>query len=95
MQSEYVTLLRSGKFLASIWKTEGLLPQINDIIFISRGVNKVSKLGILEYARVTDISEDKRLIKAIVCRSKTGDIKNVEVDSRNCKLIYRPDNNDD
>ena len=95
MHSEYVKLLQSGKFLASIWKTEGLSPKINDIIFISRGVNKVSKLGILEYARVTDISEDKRLIKAIVCRSKTGDIKNVEVDSRNCKLIYRPDNNDD
>ena len=92
MKDEYLRMLQCGKYLPNKWKEEGLLPKIGDIIFISRGVNKVSKLGVLEYARVIDISEDKRLIKAIVCRTKSGAIKNVEVDSRNCKLIYRPDN---
>ena len=95
MHSEYVKLLQSGTFLATIWKTEGLLPQINDIVFISRGANKVSKLGCLEYARIIEVSQDKRLVKAIVCRTKSGDIKEVDVDSRNCRLIYRPDKNDD
>merc|ERR1712032_834659 len=59
MHSEYVKLLQSGTFLATIWKTEGLLPQINDIVFISRGANKVSKLGCLEYARIIEVSQDK------------------------------------
>ena len=94
MRDEYLKLLQCGKYLPNKWKKEGLLPKVGDIIFISRGVNKISKLGILEYAKVINISDDKRLITALVCRSKSGDIKRVEADSRNCKLIYRPNDDD-
>ena len=94
MRDEYLKMLQCGKYLPNKWKKEGLLPKVGDIIFISRGVNKISKLGILEYAKVINISDDKRLITALVCRSKSGDIKTVEADSRNCKLIYRPNDND-
>ena len=94
MQDEYLKMLQSGKYLPNKWKQEGLLPKVNDIIFASRGVNKISKLGCLEYARVLGVSADKRLITALICRSKSGNVKTVELDSRNCKLIYRPDEND-
>ena len=90
MHEEYLRLMQSGKYLPTKWKVEGLLPKEGDIIFVSRGQNKVNKLGCLEYARIISISEDKRLVSAIVCRSKSGELKEISVDSRNCKLVYRP-----
>ena len=90
MHEEYLRLMQSGKYLPTKWKVEGLLPKEGDIIFVSRGQNKVNKLGCLEYARIISISEDKRLVNAIVCRSKSGELKEISVDSRNCKLVYRP-----
>ena len=73
------------------WKEAGLLPKVNDIVFVSRGANKVSKLGTLEYGKVFSINPDSRRIMVDVCRSKTKEVKRIEADSRNCRLIYRPD----
>ena len=91
MRDELVKALQGGVFLPTKWKEAGLLPKVNDIVFVSRGANKVSKLGILEYGKVFSINPDSRRIMVDVCRSKTKGVKRIEADSRNCRLIYRPD----
>ena len=91
MRDEFVKALQGGVFLPTIWKEAGLLPKVNDIVFVSRGANKISKLGTLEYGKIISIDPDFRRVMVDVCRSKSKEVKRVEADSRNCRLIYRPD----
>jgi hypothetical protein len=92
MQEELVKAMRGGSFLPSKWKEEGLLPKLNDIVFVLRGANKVSKLGKMEYGKIISVSQDSRKVMVDVCRSESKQIKTVEADARNCRLVYRPDN---
>ena len=91
MKEELIKAMQGGSFLPTRWKQEGLLPKPDDIVFVMRGVNKVSKLGTLEYGKVISVSSDSRKVMVDVCRSKSKEVKRVEADSRNCRLVFRPD----
>ena len=91
MKEELIKAMKGGSFLPTRWKEEGLLPKPHDIVFVMRGVNKVSKLGTLEYGKVISVSSDSRKVTVDVCRSKGKEVKRIEADARNCRLVYRPD----
>ena len=91
MKEELIKAMKGGSFLPTRWKEEGLLPKPHDIVFVMRGVNKVSKLGTLEYGKVISVSSDSRKVTVDVCRSKSKEVKRIEADARNCRLVYRPD----
>ena len=91
MKEELIKAMKGGSFLPTRWKEEGLLPKPHDIVFVMRGVKKVSKLGTLEYGKVISVSSDSRKVTVDVCRSKGKEVKRIEADARNCRLVYRPD----
>jgi len=46
---------------------------------------------VLEYARVLAVEDDGRELKLRVCRSKSGNVKEISGSSRNAHLVFRPD----
>ena len=77
------------KFLPTRWFEEGKEAKKADVIMISRGKQKLSPLGKLEYGLVKEVSSDGRTLQVRVSRAGTANVKEISVDSRNCYLVYR------
>ena len=65
------------------------MPKVGDICLMARQKGKLSQ--VLEYARVLAVEDDGRELKLRVCRSKSGNVKEINGSSRNAHLVFRPD----
>jgi hypothetical protein len=91
MRQELVRLMQVTAFLPGKWSREKARAVVHDIVLVSRGKSKFGD-GILEFARVDQVSPDGRNLNVLVSRVTTqaNKVKTITVDSRNCHLIYRP-----
>ena len=87
MFDELKLLMQTSSFLPSKWYSQGLEPQIGDIVFYTRQKSKVNPSGITEYARIEEVSADKRNLKVRVTRN--GVSKSVNADARLCMPLVR------
>ena len=87
MFEELKLLMQTSSFLPSKWYSQGLEPQIGDIVFYTRQKSKVNPSGITEYARIEEVSADKRNLKVRVTRN--GVSKSVNADARLCMPLVR------
>ena len=87
MFDELKLLMQTSSFLPSKWYSQGLEPHIGDIVFYTRQKSKVNPSGITEYARIEEVSADKRNLKVRVTRN--GVSKSVNADARLCMPLVR------
>ena len=71
------------------WSHDERMPKVGDICLMARQRGKLSQ--VLEYARVLAVEDDGRELKLRVCRSKSGNVKEINGSSRNAHLVFRPD----
>ena len=91
MRSELIKCMQQLTFLPKKWKEETSRAKVGDVCLIQRGIGKVNKLGILEYCKVLSVTEDGRKLLVVVSRTTTNEVKQLEVDSRLCHLVHRPE----
>ena len=87
MFDELKLLMQTSSFLPSKWYSQGLEPHIGDVVFYTRQKSKVNPSGITEYARIEEVSADKRNLKVRVTRN--GVSKSVNADARLCMPLVR------
>jgi hypothetical protein len=91
MKEELVKLMQLSVFLPGKWTQEKARAVVNDIVLVSRGKSKFTD-GVLEFAKVVNVSADGRDLTVLVSRATTQStaVRTINVDSRNCHLVHRP-----